>query len=637
MMTRLLSVALALLLDGVTAVPAAPSADPGAADRARMVEEQLVARGIEDDRVLEAMGRVPRHELVPERERSHAYDDSPLPIGEGQTISQPYVVAYMTEQLRLRGDERVLEVGTGSGYQAAILGELAAEVYTIEIVPSLARRAAKDLARLGYENVHVREGDGFRGWPERAPFNAVIVTAAPERIPQPLLDQLAPGGRMILPLGDRSQRLVLVTRTGTGFEEEELLPVRFVPMTGEVREPPPELGGADGAAFDRALSYYPRFQAWAALEDPGWVLFELMTKLRDVDQVAALDFETYRARLRDDPGFAELVAILIDVYEHNCVVTGHVSDGLTGEEVGGVVLSFDTGSQTVRTSSSNLGEFRLVYPCDGEEAEVSTRHHAYLTAHRRIRLGGRVVSGAALVVFPALRSYRLAGTLPEAEHIQRTEVRGDWGARYCDSHCTPEEDGLAGFTMQVIGPPGGKVELRLFSEEAEYRGTAVLNEEPVSVTLEMKERDPGGGREEGAALVRSESDPRMSTRNSGACRDRSFALTLDGTRFPPRIERCDPYGSLEVHLGWSTGGAEPDSGVVVVELRCPGSAPQVQYVPRGGRGTERIGFGLEAPKAGFASGPGDIVVTARTLVSCPDGDEGEYEVTLSQEYEPERP
>jgi protein-L-isoaspartate(D-aspartate) O-methyltransferase len=224
---------------GATGLPAASCADddPTAAARLRMVEEQLRARGIRDSLVLDAMARVPRHELVPPALRPRAYADTPLPIGEGQTISQPYVVAYMTEQLRLRGTERVLEVGTGSGYQAAVLAELAAEVYTIEIVPALARRAAHDLARLGYKNVHVREGDGYKGWPETAPFNAIIITAAPDRIPQPLVDQLAMGGRMILPLGDTEQRLVLLTRDAAGVHRKELLPVRFVPMTGEIRGP----------------------------------------------------------------------------------------------------------------------------------------------------------------------------------------------------------------------------------------------------------------------------------------------------------------------------------------------------------------------------------------------------------------
>ncbi len=222
---------LALLL-----LAAPQAADPTAPARRRMVEEQLAARGIEDARVLAAMGKVPRHALVPADVRAQAYADSPLPIGGGQTISQPYIVAYMTEQLALKGGARVLEVGTGSGYQAAILGELAAEVYTIEIVPALARRAAADLARLGYRNVVVREGDGYRGWPEKAPFDAIVVTAAPPEVPAPLIEQLKPGGRLVLPVGDDYQELLRVTKDAQGVRRQRLLPVRFVPMTGEVQK-----------------------------------------------------------------------------------------------------------------------------------------------------------------------------------------------------------------------------------------------------------------------------------------------------------------------------------------------------------------------------------------------------------------
>jgi len=209
-------------------------ADHWAQSRARMVREQIEARGVVDPRVLEAMRRVPRHELVPADVRAHAYADGPLPIGYGQTISQPYIVAYMTEQLRLEPQDRVLEIGTGSGYQAAVLSELCAEVYTIEIVEQLAERAVRDLERLGYRNVTVRQGDGYRGWPEHAPFDAIILTAAPPRIPEPLLEQLAIGGRMIAPVGEHYQELVLITRDTSGFRHQRLLPVRFVPMTGEV-------------------------------------------------------------------------------------------------------------------------------------------------------------------------------------------------------------------------------------------------------------------------------------------------------------------------------------------------------------------------------------------------------------------
>ncbi len=206
-------------------------------EREHMLENQLIPRGIDDPRVLAALAAVPRHLFVPEKQRRAAYDDSPLAIGYGQTISQPFVVAFMTQAIALGGDERVLEIGTGSGYQAAVLGELAAEVWTIEIVPELAQRSRALLAELGYDNVHVREGDGYRGWPEHAPFDAIVVTAAPEHVPAPLLDQLAPGGRMVLPVGGERQELLLIEKDAAGaLTEREVLPVRFVPMVGEARE-----------------------------------------------------------------------------------------------------------------------------------------------------------------------------------------------------------------------------------------------------------------------------------------------------------------------------------------------------------------------------------------------------------------
>lgn len=224
----------ALGTGGCTAV-SNPADHPTA--RARMVQQQLEARGIRDPRVLAAMGKVPRHEFIPERYQSRAYDDSPLPIGEHQTISQPYVVAFMTEQLQLRGDERVLEVGTGSGYQAAVLAEICGDVYTIEIIDQLATRARQTLERLGYRTIRVRTGDGYRGWPAVGPFDAIIVTAAPDHVPQPLIDQLKIGGRMIVPVGKANQELTRLTKTADGVREERLLPVRFVPMTGEARTP----------------------------------------------------------------------------------------------------------------------------------------------------------------------------------------------------------------------------------------------------------------------------------------------------------------------------------------------------------------------------------------------------------------
>jgi len=213
-----------------------PVSDETARLREAMVRQQIEARGVHHRPTLEAMRKVPRHEFVPPGQRAGAYADHPLPIGHRQTISQPYIVAFMTEALDLEAGDRVLEVGTGSGYQAAVLAEIVEEVYTIEIVEPLARESGERLERLGYTNVHVRAGDGYRGWPEQAPFDAIIVTAAAPRIPEALKEQLASGGRLIIPVGDDVQELRLLTRRGDRFEEKSVLPVRFVPMTGEVRE-----------------------------------------------------------------------------------------------------------------------------------------------------------------------------------------------------------------------------------------------------------------------------------------------------------------------------------------------------------------------------------------------------------------
>jgi protein-L-isoaspartate(D-aspartate) O-methyltransferase len=219
---------------GAPNVQATPT-DGDSARRARMVETQIVARGVRDTRVLDAMRKVPRHLFVAPEERAHAYEDHPLPIGGSQTISQPYIVALMTELLALPPGARVLEIGTGSGYQSAVLSEIASEVYSIEILPDLARSAGEKLNELGYKNVTVRAGDGYRGWPEHAPFDGIIVTAAPEKIPEPLVDQLAPGGRMVIPVGGFFQELKVFTREEDGtISEKAIIPVRFVPMTGEV-------------------------------------------------------------------------------------------------------------------------------------------------------------------------------------------------------------------------------------------------------------------------------------------------------------------------------------------------------------------------------------------------------------------
>ncbi|MGD8718840.1 MAG: protein-L-isoaspartate(D-aspartate) O-methyltransferase [Candidatus Zixiibacteriota bacterium] len=202
-----------------------------------MVDSQIEGRGISDPATLDAMRKVPRWEFIPENLRSRAFEDNPLPIGEGQTISQPYIVAYMTEALQLEADDRVLEIGTGSGYQAGILAEIAAEVYTIEIVESLGESARETLERLGYDNVHVHIGDGYAGWPEEAPFDAIIVTCAPDHVPPALLEQLDEGGRLVLPLGGQyPQMLKRYTRRGDDYDEEDLEPVLFVPMTGEAQE-----------------------------------------------------------------------------------------------------------------------------------------------------------------------------------------------------------------------------------------------------------------------------------------------------------------------------------------------------------------------------------------------------------------
>jgi protein-L-isoaspartate(D-aspartate) O-methyltransferase len=212
--------------------------DPEAAARDRMVKMQIAGRGVKDPRILDAMRQIPRELFVDAQYRHEAYADHPLPIGDGQTVTQPYVAALMTELLDIQQSDRVLEIGTGSGYESAILSRLARHVYSIEILPEIARKAEVRLRGLRCENIDFRVGDGYRGWPEAAPFDAIIVTAAPRKIPEPLIEQLAPNGRMVIPVGDFYQELKVYAKAADGtVTETSVLPVRFVPMTGEAEKP----------------------------------------------------------------------------------------------------------------------------------------------------------------------------------------------------------------------------------------------------------------------------------------------------------------------------------------------------------------------------------------------------------------
>ena len=212
-----------------------PAFDDYAGERFQMVRSQLKGRDIRDKSVLWAMEKVPRHAFVPENYQRSAYADHPLPIGHKQTISQPYIVAYMTEALGIKGKDRVLEVGTGSGYQAAVLAEVAAHVYTIEIVAPLGKQAKRICTELGYKNISFRVGDGYGGWPSAAPFDAIMVTAAPNHVPQALVEQLKIGGRLILPVGDKHQQLIVIEKRSGGVFHKRVMDVRFVPMTGEAQ------------------------------------------------------------------------------------------------------------------------------------------------------------------------------------------------------------------------------------------------------------------------------------------------------------------------------------------------------------------------------------------------------------------
>jgi protein-L-isoaspartate(D-aspartate) O-methyltransferase len=297
--------AIAITVAGFIYIPAAlgqPAAPDYAALREKMVAGEIEAAGVKNPRVLDAMRTTPRHEFVPSGYREYAYFDAALPIGDKQTISPPFVVAYMTEQLDLQPTDRVLEIGTGSGYQAAVLSPLVREVYTIEIVAPLARRAEQTLRRLHYKNVHVRTGDGFQGWPEKAPFDKIIVTCSPEKVPQPLVDQLREGGRMIIPVGERyQQNLYRMTKRNGKLEREALQATLFVPMTGEAEtsrqvQPDPLRPAVRNGGFEEVVG---------TTDQPlGWHYLRQAKVMSDSDETKAPEGNRWLRFENDAPGRA---------------------------------------------------------------------------------------------------------------------------------------------------------------------------------------------------------------------------------------------------------------------------------------------------------------------------------------------
>ncbi len=329
-----------------SAQPAPTAAADFAAQRTKMVAEEIEAAGVKEPRVLDAMRKTPRHEFMPAAYRPYAYIDAALPIGDRQTISPPFVVAYMTEQLNPQSTDRVLEIGTGSGYQAAVLSPLAKDVYTIEIVEPLGRRAERTLKRLGYKNVHVKVGDGYKGWPEAAPFDRIIVTCSPESVPQPLVDQLRDGGEMIIPVGERyQQNLVRMTKREGKLESEPLQATLFVPMTGAAEEgrkvlPDPLRPAIRNGGFEEVVG--------DGTDPLGWHYLRKATTQPADDAAPAPDGKRWLRFANDEPGISSqaLQGMAIDgrkvsQLEVSCKVAAQDVTAGPGEgQLPAVVISF---------------------------------------------------------------------------------------------------------------------------------------------------------------------------------------------------------------------------------------------------------------------------------------------------------
>jgi protein-L-isoaspartate(D-aspartate) O-methyltransferase len=346
--------------------PAAANAD-FAELRRKMVAQEIEAAGVKNPRVLEAMRQTPRHEFMPVDVRRYAYIDAALPIGDRQTISPPFVVAYMTEQLDPQPTDRVLEIGAGSGYQAAVLSPLVKEVYTIEIVDALGRRAERTLKRLGYKNVDVRVGDGYKGWPEAAPFDKIIVTCSPEKVPQPLVDQLRDGGEMIIPIGERyQQNLVRMTKRGDKLESEPLQATLFVPMTGAAEEtrqvlPDPLRPTIRNGGFEEVVGKTD--------EPAGWHYLRQATTKRGEDASAAPEGSRWMEFRNSDPGVSSqaLQGMAIDgrmvsEIELSCqVAANEVVAGPGADQLPAVVVSFYDERRGV-VDSVSLGPWHGTFP-----------------------------------------------------------------------------------------------------------------------------------------------------------------------------------------------------------------------------------------------------------------------------------